>query len=203
MDIKTNNELKKCDEAIAGAKALLSRKGYPDDLRTVLAVGFIDQAIEHHAAVFLLARSGLVGSGFALARSVFESLFRGVWLLICATDAQVTEFEKQDRLPLNMPQMAEAIDKKIGADFFVDFVNRAWKSMNSYTHTGVLQLGRRFTAHALQPAYTDAEILEVTTTITTCVLLLIRPFFVFHKQEEEAKEVDRLVETYGPAASAC
>ncbi|MFB3815787.1 MAG: hypothetical protein ACE14L_16925 [Terriglobales bacterium] len=38
-----------------------------------MAVGFIDQAIEHHAAVFLLVRSGLIGSAFALSRSVFES----------------------------------------------------------------------------------------------------------------------------------
>jgi hypothetical protein len=77
VDTSIDSELKKCEEAIDQTKALLSRRGYPDHLRTVLAVGFIDQSIEHHTAVFLLVRSGLIGSAFALSRSVFE-VFSGV-----------------------------------------------------------------------------------------------------------------------------
>ncbi len=53
-----------------------------------------------------------VGSAFALARSIVESMFRGLWLNFCATDAEVHEFERADKLPLNMTEMARAIDQK-------------------------------------------------------------------------------------------
>jgi hypothetical protein len=109
--------------------------------------------IEHHEAMLLLIRSGKVGSAFALARSIFEGLYRGAWILMCATDAGLEHLEKEDKFPLNMPETAKALDTKADlGSFFVDLLNRGWRALNSYTHTGLLQLGRRFTGHKLEPA---------------------------------------------------
>jgi len=52
----------------------------PADDRTLLVVGCLDVAIEHQAAIALLARTELYGSAFALLRVLMESLVRALWL---------------------------------------------------------------------------------------------------------------------------
>jgi hypothetical protein len=200
MKTETDEHLKRLERAIDEAKGLLIRHQYKDDLRTVLVIGFIDQMIEHLEAVLLLVRSGKVGSAFALVRSIFESLYRGGWVLMCATDAELERFEKTDKIDFTLQEMADAIDAKTGlGKFFADLKSRGWKPLNSYTHTGLLQLGRRFTGHKVEPSYKNQEIVEVTTMATTCVLMLIRPFLAAHKHDQEAARMDEVVATYGPA----
>lgn len=194
--------LNKIEKVIGEAKYLLSRHGYPDTLRTVILAGCIDQMIEHHEAMLLLIRNGKVGSAFALARSIVESMYRGLWLNFCATDAQVEQFERKDELPLTMAEMADAIDEKYRAEgFFADLKKRAWPALNSYTHTGMLQLGRRFTGHKVQPSYRDSETMAVTTTMTTCILLLASKFLAVQNYPEDSREMEALLGTYGPAAN--
>jgi hypothetical protein len=152
---------------------------------------------EHHEAILLLIRNGKLGSAFALARSIVESMYRGLWLNFCATDQQVEKFERTDDLPVNMTQMATAIDIKYRGDgFFEDLRKRAWPALNSYTHTGMLQLGRRFTGQNIQPNYTDEEIVATTTTVTTCLLLLTGKFLAARSLANECKEVEALLGTY-------
>jgi hypothetical protein len=198
---ETINHLNKVEAVLSNAKAIVTRHGYPDDLRTVIVVGFIDQMFEHHEAMLILVRSDKVGSAFALARSIFESMYRGLWINLCATDAQIQSFERDDELPLNMTQMARAIDLQYHAgNFFEDLKNRGWKALCSYTHTGLLQLGRRFNDHNVQPAYTDGQIFQATTTVTTCILLLVAKFLVVQNNAQESQEAEALIRTYGPLA---
>ncbi len=65
--------------------------------------------------MLLLCRNGLLGSAFALGRSIVESMYRGMWINFCATDAQLAEFNRDDRFPVKMPQMAREIDVKYRA----------------------------------------------------------------------------------------
>ena len=202
MTKETLEHLNKVEKVMEEAKRLLSRHGYPDKLRTVILAGCIDQMIEHHEAMLLLIRNGKVGSAFALSRSIVESMYRGLWLNFCATDAQIAKFERKDELPLTMAEMADAIDEKYrGEGFFADLKKRTWPALCSYTHTGMLQLGRRFTGHKVEPSYREGEIEAVTTTVTTCILLLVAKFLAVQEHPEESKEVESLVGTYGPAAA--
>lgn len=86
MTSQLDAELQSSEQTVLQVKRILNKDKTSDDERSTVVVGFIDQAIEHHAAILLLLRSGLVGSAFALTRSVTEILFRGVWLTTCATD---------------------------------------------------------------------------------------------------------------------
>lgn len=92
MTKETIDHLDKVEAAIRAAKLLLARNGYPDNLRTVVVIGFLDQMIEHHEAMSLLIRDGKVGSAFALARSIVESMFRGLWINLPATDPEIAAF---------------------------------------------------------------------------------------------------------------
>lgn len=101
---------------------------------------------------------------------------------------------------MNMTEMAQAIDTKYHAQgFFEDLRARSWAALCSYTHTGMLQLGRRFTGANAQPAYTDEEIFGATTSATTCILLLVGKFLAVQNHGADCREVEAMIGTYGPA----
>lgn len=201
MEAETIALLAKTEEVIKQAKNIVARHRYPMDLRTLMVIGFIDQMIEHHEGMLLLTRCNKVGSAFTLARSVVEGMYRGLWINFCATDAQIEDFEWEDELPVNMSEMARAIDEKYRAEgFFENFKQRSWASLCSYTHTGLLQLGRRFTGENLQPAYNDREMQEAVTSVTTCIALLVGKFLAVQNHDAESREVEGLVGTYGAVA---
>lgn len=175
MTPEMTDHLKKVEGAIQAVKPLLDRHSYPDDLRTVIVIGFIAQMVEHHEGMLLLICHDIVGSACVLARSIFESMYRGLWINLCATDIDIKEFvEKKDRLHMDMTQMASAIDEKYnGEGLFGALKNRCWPALCSYTHTGMLQLAKRFTGHDAEPAYKDADMMVAMTTVTTCILYLV------------------------------
>lgn len=193
MTPELDAELKSSEETVLEVKRILNRDKTSDDERSTVVVAFIDQAIEHHAAILLLLRSALVGSAFALTRSVTEILVRGVWLTACATDEEVKKFVEKDKIDPAFGEMSEAIDKTCGLDYFYDFKKQSWKTLNSYAHTGMLQVGRRFAGNTLAPSYTDAEKVEVLRAITSCILLLVRPFLARQEHLDSAKEIDKLM----------
>jgi len=196
-----NQHLNTIEGILGKAKAILARHSYPDDLRSVIVMGTLAQIIEHHEATLLLIRDDKVGSAFALVRSIVEGLFRGLWVNFCASETQIQDFEREDRMPVNMTAMASAIDSAYRAEgFFEDFRARSWAALCSYTHTGMLQLGRRFTGATAKPAYTEEEIIQATTTATTCILLLAGKFLAVQKYDADCREVESLIGTYKPTA---
>jgi hypothetical protein len=84
MSAALDAERKLAEEVVDEVKRILSKLKFSDDEWSTVVIGFIAQGIEHHAAILLLLRSGLVGSGFALVRSLVEILARGVWMTACA-----------------------------------------------------------------------------------------------------------------------
>lgn len=203
MRPETIEHLKKVEGAIADANHILAKHNYPDNLRTVIVIGLLATMMEHHKAMLLLIRHGWIGSAFALARSIVESMYRGMWINVCASDAQIQAFEADDKFPVNMPDMAKAIDEAYRAHgFFENLRNRGWAGLCSYTHSGILQLGRRFREHKVQPNYDDREIYEATTTVTTCILILAGKFLAVQNHANESTAVEALVGMYGAGAQA-
>jgi Family of unknown function (DUF6988) len=201
MESETKEHLKRVENAIQAAKAIIGRHRYPDDIRSVIVMGLIDQTREDHDSVLLLIRSGFAGSAFALARGIFESLYRGLWFNACATDAEVEQFEKCDKYPrgLTMQEMAKVIDGKYqGGNFFQNFANTFWGPLCSYTHTGMLQLGHRFNEDKVEGVYSDGQISAVTTIATNCFLMLAGRFLAAQHHGEESNAVEELRHTYGP-----
>lgn len=194
---KMEEHLKKVESAIAETNHIIAQHDYPDNSRTVIVIGLLATMIEHHKSMLLLIRNGRVGSAFALARSIVESTYRGMWINACATDQQIQVFEVDDKFPVKMPDMAKAIDEAYRAGgFFEDLRRRSWDKLCSYTHSGMLQLGRRFREHRVQPNYADQEIYEATTTVTTCILLLAGKFLAYQDRRAECAAVEDLAKMY-------
>lgn len=158
-----------------------------------------DQCIEHQVAIVSLLHDHVYGSAFALLRASTESLVRGVWLQDCATTVQLDAFADNDRLPrgLTFKTMVSACTE---GDAFEDAwwlasLEAAWETMNSYTHSGTLQLGRRLRGREIQPNYKDEEVIEVLLTAGTSALVALRQIAVLARQPALIAEVNgRLAE---------
>jgi hypothetical protein len=199
------NELKahliRCEKAVQSIKPILARHGFPDDYRTVTVIGFMSVLIEHQESILLLVMHNNAGSASALVRPIVEGAYRGLWINLPATDEEIEKFNQQDKIALGFGELATALDTAYGmGDFFQDFKTRTWKHLNSYTHGGMHQIGRRFVKHEVANNYSEGEIYEMTTTVTTMVVLLVSFFLKRQGHLDSGDEVQALLETYGPVA---
>ena len=187
--VSVEQELKLTEDTIEEVKKILTGLQLSGDDWSIIAAGMIHQGIEHHEAIVLLIRNKKIGSAFALTRSVLEILVRGAWFTCCATPADVTKFRDQDKIDLKFGEMCDAIDQSQKIEYFHNQKGNVWKMANSYTHTGILQLGRRWTGDKLAASYKDGEIVEVLRAITIWILLLVQPYLSKNKQDEASKKI--------------
>jgi len=122
-----------------------------------------DLCLEHHVGIVHLVHGRVNGSAFALIRSQFESLVRGLWLHLCASAEELQQFVEKDRLPLNFGEMLEVIEQHpdFGDKVLSQYKIEGWKAMNGYTHGGMHQIARRVKATSIEPNYQPEEIIEV------------------------------------------
>jgi hypothetical protein len=69
---------------------------YPQDTKTVLLRAYDDIALEHHEAIWLLTKSRLNGSAFALVRTVFDAMLRALWINAVATPEQIEQASRDE-----------------------------------------------------------------------------------------------------------
>lgn len=130
--------------------------------RNLLAVACFHVAIEHQKAVLSLIALDLSGSGFALVRSVFEACVRGFWIRYCASSRELDRVLK-DRNIGQFEDLLVSIEgvEGFGVGVLMGIKKRSWKHMNSFTHTGMLQISRRFSTDFIEPNYSDDEKIDV------------------------------------------
>jgi hypothetical protein len=198
---KLKAHLVRCEAAMQSAKPIIGKHAFNDEYRTTTVIGFISMLIEHQEAVLLLVMHEKTGSAFALARPIIEGAYRGMWLNLPATDAELKKFNDKDEIEIKFGDMAAALDAAYGTEkLFKGLKKRSWDALNSYTHGGMLQIGRRFVKHEVINNYSEGAIYEITTSVTTVVLILISVFLKKHGYADSGKKIDALVETYGPVA---
>jgi len=131
----------------------------PADERSMLAIGCLDVAIEHQAAIALLHSSELHGSELALLRVLAESVVRGLWLLLCATDQQLQKF-KNGKLESTFAELIADVEEKMGTPngALSGFKATAWTALNGFTHTGFHQVSRRHSPGKVEGSYSEDEL---------------------------------------------
>jgi hypothetical protein len=109
-----------------------------------LAHSCFDLAIEHHAAICLLYKSGLYGSMFSLLRVEFETFVNGLWLFHVADDDQVKKYENND-LRLGFGTKINMIENRLGISEGALKVikSNSWSIFSEFTHGGYQSLVRR------------------------------------------------------------
>jgi hypothetical protein len=176
---------------------------YADDTRTILLVAYADVALEHHEAIMMLLQHKGFGSAFSLVRILFEAFFRVHWVLGCASDGDMQKIARREFDFPAMGTMVVDIDARWHTDgFFETIKKQAWAAMNSYTHSGIRQLSRRFKGGRIESNYSDAEIIEVISGTTMAVLLLGLFFSKLVNRATEAIEAQSLIGSFAEQIKA-
>ena len=174
---------------------MLSELGYAcEDINNLLAA-YTDIALEHHESIYLLINQKFYGSAFALVRPLFDTFYRAHWVYGCATKDQVHEICNNDSFKFpKMSDMVQSIDEKYASDtFFSSIRDSSWSAMCSYTHTGLLQISRRFTGNTIKPNYNDGEILEVLNSTNVVIMFITRLFFIATNQIPKVEKTEKLI----------
>jgi hypothetical protein len=153
------------DDAIHEAKI-------KSDNRSIISGGCFDVVLEHQKAITLLAESRLLGSAFALIRAIYESYIRGLWIRYAATDGEISNFIT-DNIKTGITDMIINIEKIPGFDVgaLSAIKSASYSSMCSYTHSGWMQIGRRFNNQYIESNYSYGEVEEVLNFSNSIALL--------------------------------
>lgn len=84
------------------------------------------------------------GSIHAMMRILVESVVRGLWIMHCATDAELGKFEKRG-VDKRFGDLTAEIEAAIGAHqpTLSQMKVNAWAALNDFTHTGYTQITRQ------------------------------------------------------------
>ena len=125
----------------------------------MIVAGCQDVALEHHKSIVLTTNVQFHGSAFALVRIEFEAYVRGQWLRYCASDDEVERF-KRDRLDKKFSKIIGDLEshEAFNVGVLLQIKQESWRAMNSFTHTGFLQVVRRVSATEIGSNYTEEEI---------------------------------------------
>jgi hypothetical protein len=172
---------------------------YDDERRLTLTLAYFNLSLDHHSAIILLMRNKLFGAAMAVVRPIFENMMKAHWIVKCATDAQVDKIAEKDHdIFPRMGEMAAAVDKAYSdpngepLDFFQQTKKDAWKAMNSYTHSGLLQLGRQFNRQRVEALYCSEDLISGLRASTASVLMLGYLLAKITAKESEAKDIEGL-----------
>jgi hypothetical protein len=96
-------------------RQLFHRCEYPQDTKTFLLRAYVDIALEHHDAIWLLAKCKLNGSAFAMVRLVYDAMFRALWINKVATEQQI-ERAIDDKLGFDINKILDQIKEGYFSD---------------------------------------------------------------------------------------
>jgi len=171
------------------------------DERSAVAGALYDVANEHGKAICTLLEFPLYASAFALVRSLFETFIRGAWLLHCATDQEFETFKTKDKIELESKNkfpfgdMVKEVESKLDLPPTLSTIkNNSWKSLNSYTHGGLLQVTQRYDGRTVEPHHDLEQVDEVIGFSTLIVFIIFTEFSKISKRQEMDKHVEELYE---------
>jgi hypothetical protein len=180
----------------------LLQKRYTDERRLTLPLAYLRLSLDHHRAIILLMKNELYGSAMALVRPVFEEMIRAHWVADekCASNAQVDQVAENDDFKFpNMNDMTKAVDQAYSdptsekpPTFFQQTKKDAWNAINSYTHSGLLQLARQFSGDRVEAKYPEQDLISGLNTSTASILLLGCLVATRTGQHPEADEIEKL-----------
>ena len=191
---KVDDNLQDSKKVFETISSILQVKRFGTNKRQVLLMSYFDICMEHIQAINLLVIHKLYGSSFALVRPFYDTFYRALWMLKCASDIQIDEIRNDKFKFSKMHKKIEEIDKAYtGTDFFKKLKESSWKTMCGYTHSGTPQLSRRWNGDELQPDYKEGEIIEVLRGTKTILLLFAFTILKEHNYPDDAEKINDLL----------
>jgi hypothetical protein len=169
---------------------------FVDQGRDRLLLAFWSLAFDYDKSILNLLRAGFYGGAFALVRPTVEALIRA-HVTLMGSDEDIAKI-KADEYYVNFKTIGAQIDTAFALEGFFDrFLNGARGALHSFTHSGLSQLGRRYTGGDLQAQYDDGEIIEVIHVSTSAVYMITNLVTNRFKLVDEKAKVNDLFLEWG------
>jgi Family of unknown function (DUF6988) len=190
-------EVARSNEVANRIEQLVVAKGQaPTGDRNTLLMAYWSLAFEFHRAILCLVDHKFYGAAFALVRPVIETTARA-HVAVMGSENDLKKLHSDD-YQTNFKTVGKEIDTFFHLEgAFEKFLNGARKTLHSYAHAGMSQLGRRFKGNDLIPDYKEGEIIEVIHVSTSAVFMvnnLVTKHFGF---DEEWKSNTKLYVNWG------
>ena len=152
--------IEQSEDLIRWLGELIEGLSVPPDDRAVIVAACEDVALEHHKSIVLTIKKQFYGSAFALVRIEFEAYVRGQWLRYCASDDQLATLKERDKLGKTFDELIGDLEgeEAFNVGVLSQIKRESWGAMNSFTHTGLLQVIRRISPTGLGSNYPEEEI---------------------------------------------
>jgi hypothetical protein len=175
---------------------VLAREQAPTGERNTLLMAYWSLASELNRAILSLLDHKFYGAAFALVRPIIEAVVRAHVALMCSDE--ILRRLHNDEYRTNLATVGVEIDAAFDLEgFFERFLNGARRALHSYTHAGLLQLGRRFKGSDLTANYKEDEIIEVIRASTSSVFMVNNLMTKHFGFEEEWKKNTELFDEWG------
>ena len=138
--------------------------------RKLFSAALYTNTLDHARAIQILLQNQSYPSAFSLQRVVFESYVRGAWLHLCANELQIDFYKRNigirnktsDTKDISFKELVRQVETKANLpDYFSVIRDRAWHAMNSYTHSGILQISRCIKGNLVTHNYPTEEAYEI------------------------------------------
>lgn len=163
----SNTEIESAKKLLWEVDDILKGVAIPGDVRSKIACGCFDQCLEHCAAMLLLFEAELNGSLYSLMRIAYEAHVKGAWILRCATENDISAYNQDKPARLHVKRMVAEIEKSLGVEngTLSRFHKANWKILNGFTHTSLVQIGRRYSQKQLGSVQSDQEMSDALKII--------------------------------------
>ena len=197
MSNRIANEIKRANEFGDKIEDLvLARRQAPTGERNTPLMAYWSLAFEFHRGILCLIDQKFYGAAFALVRPIIETTIRAHVVLMCSDE--ILQRLHNDKYQTKLATVGAEIDAAFGLEgFFQNFLARAREALHSYTHVGMLQLGRRFSGTDLVTNYSEGEIIEVIRASTSSVFMVNNIVMKHFEFEKEWKKNTDLFDEWG------
>lgn len=117
--------------------------------------------LTHRAAIMLLLRYDCATSAFALLRSVYESLCRGLWAKKFLNTPEGAKHFQEVKGDLKIESIVKALDRGTGKKAYAMQKQALYSALSDYAHGGLKQIMRWISEEEIAPQHTEEEVLEV------------------------------------------
>ncbi len=201
MSSRVEDEIKSANEFGDRIEDLvIAKRQCPTGDSNRLLMAYWSLIFEFHRSVLCLISHKFFGAAFALVRPIVESVVRA-HVVIIGSEKNL-RLLRNDQYRADLSTVGKEIDAAFGTgDFFEKFLQGARNALHSYTHAGIMQVGRRFSGSDLTANYSEDEIVEVIRATSSAVFLVNNLVTKHLGFEEEWRQCNKLFEEWGKHAA--
>lgn len=171
------------------------RFGLPRNVRSDYTGRYLLMSLDHREAVIYLLHGGRRSAAYALVRSVYEALMRGMWCRTAATDEQLQRLHKDGVMP-KLERVVQELAKHEKMPGLVRAKQAGWERMSELAHGGRRQLEQWVSDAGIGPTHADEGVPRLVFSVDFYALMACLSLFaVAGRVDDVASELAPFAES--------